>query len=280
MNQVRDGRYARSRPTVVRVTIVHGRDKIMLIKRPVLGLLALVALAYTALMPDPAHAQTPDEIIKRGKVVIAVDTTVPPYGMLDANNQPAGIDVDVANLIGKNLKVPVELVTVNSPGRIPALLSNRVDMVVAIFSITAERALQVSFSIPYAGQSAVLIASRSTSIKGPDDLKGLKVGVTRGALEDGALTQMNPAGMTLLRFDDGPSVAQALLSGQIDAMGGGDYGEIYLRKGAKGEEYEQKFPLRAAHFGIGIRRGNPELLQWLNTFVYQIKNSGELDAIS
>ena len=48
----------------------------------------------------------------------------------------------------------------------------------------------------------------------------------------------------------------------------------------KGEEYEQKFPLRAAHFGIGIRRGNPELLQWLNTFVYQIKNTGELDAIS
>ena len=137
-----------------------------------------------------------------------------------------------------------------------------------------------SFSIPYAGQSAVLIAPKTTSIKGPDDLKSLKVGVTRGALEDGALTQMNPAGMNLLRFDDGPSVSQAMLSGQIDAMGGGDYGEIYLRKGAKGEEYEQKFPLRAAHFGIGIRRGNPELLQWLNTFVYQIKNSGELDAIS
>jgi polar amino acid transport system substrate-binding protein len=200
--------------------------------------------------------------------------------MLDANNQPAGIDVDVANAIGANLKVPVEFVTVNSPGRIPALLSNRVDMVVAIFSITAERALQVSFSIPYAGQSAVLIAAKDKAIKGPEDLKGLKVGVTRGALEDGALTTLNPEGMELLRFDDGPSVAQALLSGQIDAMGGGDYGEIYLRKGAQGEEYEQKFPLRAAHFGIGIRKGNPELLQWLNTFVYQIKNTGELDAIS
>ena len=53
-------------------------------------------------------------------------------------------------------------------------------MVVAIFSITAERALQVAFSIPYAGQSAVLIAPKTASIKGPDDLKGLKVGVTRG----------------------------------------------------------------------------------------------------
>ena len=170
------------------------------------SVLALTAMAIVGLSAEPARAQTVDEIIKRGKVVIAIDTTVPPYGMLDANNQPTGIDVEVANLIGKNLKVPVELVTVNSPGRIPALLSNRVDMVVAIFSITAERALQVSFSIPYAGQSAVLIAPKTANIKGPDDLKNLKVGVTRGALEDGALTQMNPAGMNLLRFDDGPSV--------------------------------------------------------------------------
>ncbi len=252
----------------------------MLIRRVARFLLALAVLAGAGLSANTGQAQTLDEIIKRGKVVIAIDTTVPPYGMMDASNQPTGIDVEVANLIGKNLKVPVEFVTVNSPGRIPALLSNRVDMVIAIFSITAERALQVSFSIPYAGQSAVLIAPKTTNIKGPDDLKGLKVGVTRGALEDGALTQLNPPGMTLLRFDDGPSVAQAMLSGQIDAMGGGDYGEIYLRKGAKGEEFEQKFPLRAAHFGIGIRRGNPDLLQWLNTFVYQIKNSGELDALS
>jgi polar amino acid transport system substrate-binding protein len=257
-----------------------GRKETMRITRLLTGAFALAALVFGALRAEPTLAQTPDEIIKRGKVVIAIDTTVPPYGMLDSNNQPSGIDVEVSNLIGKNLKVPVEFVTVNSPGRIPALLSNRVDMVVAIFSITAERALQVAFSIPYAGQSAVLIAPKTTNIKGPDDLKTLKVGVTRGALEDGALTQLNPAGMTLLRFDDGPSVMQALLSGQIDAMGGGDYGEIYIAKGGKGEEYEQKFPLRAAYFGIGIRRGSAELLQWLNTFVYQIKNNGELDALS
>jgi polar amino acid transport system substrate-binding protein len=246
------------------------------LSRLCLSLLPATFLAFAG----TASAETPDDIIQRGKVVIAIDTTVPPYGMLDASNQPSGIDVDVANAIGKALNVPVEFVTVTSPGRIPALLSNRVDMVVAIFSITPERALQVSFSIPYAGQSAVLIAPKSKEIKGPDDLQNLKVGVTRGALEDGALTALEIPGIEILRFDDGPSTVQAMLSGQIDAMGGGDYGEIYLRKGANGEEFEQKFPLRAAHFGIGIRRGNPELLQWLNTFVYALKNTGELDKIS
>ena len=43
-----------------------------------------LALAATAFLPTSASAQTPDEIIKRGKVVIAIDTTVPPYGMLDS----------------------------------------------------------------------------------------------------------------------------------------------------------------------------------------------------
>ncbi len=54
--------------------------------------------------------------------------------------QPSGFDIDLANLIAKALGVKIEFVTVNSPGRIPALLTNRVDMVVSIFSITAERA--------------------------------------------------------------------------------------------------------------------------------------------
>ena len=47
-----------------------------------------------------------------------------------------------------------------------------------------------------------------------------------------------------------------------------------------GKNYETKLVLRPLHFGIGIRRGNTDLLQWLNTFIYAIKNNGELDAIS
>ena len=136
----------------------------------------------------PARATTTDEIISRGKVIVAIDTTTAPYGMVDESMQPSGFDIEVANLVGKSLGVPVEFVTVTSPGRIPSLLTNRVDMVISIFSITPERALQVAFSIPYAGQSSVVLAPKSVAIKGPEDLVGLKVGVTRGTGEDGLLT--------------------------------------------------------------------------------------------
>jgi len=207
---------------------------------------------------------------------------VPPYGTLDTNMQPSGLDVELSQLIGKSLGVPVEFVTVTSPGRIPALLTKRVDMVVSIFSITAERALQVDFTNPYGGQATVLIAPKGKVIKGPKDLVGLKVGATRGAIEDIVLTQIvkDYPGINYLRFDDGPSCAQAMLSGQIEAMGGGDYGDIYLRKSAGGEEFEQKFVLRPNYFGIGIRKGNPALLHWLNTLLFTMKSDGTLNRLS
>ena len=92
---------------------------------------------FATLATAPARATTTDEIISRGKVIVAIDTTTAPYGMVDATMQPAGFDIEVANLVGKALGVPVEFVTVTSPGRIPSLLTNRVDMVISIFSITA-----------------------------------------------------------------------------------------------------------------------------------------------
>jgi len=71
-----------------------------------------------------------------------------------------------------------------------------------------------------------------------------------------------------------------MLSGQIEAMGGGDYGDIYLRKSAGGEEFEQKFVLRPNYFGIGIRKGNPALLHWLNTLLFTMKSDGTLNRLS
>ena len=244
--------------------------------------LCVAFIAMAALGLAPAKALTTDEIISRGKVIIAIDTTTAPYGMVDTSMEPTGFDIEVANLVGKALGVPVEFVTVTSPGRIPSLLTNRVDMVISIFSITPERALQVAFSIPYAGQSSVVLAPKSLDIKGPEDLVGLKVGVTRGTGEDGLLTAQAEKfpGIEILRFDDYASITQAMLSGQIDAMGGGDYGDMYLQKSVNGEDFEMKYILKSFFFGISVRKDSPELMQWLNTLVYALKNDGTLNDLS
>jgi len=245
-------------------------------------IVASIALMLAALLPGIASAQTVDEIISRGKLIVAIDTTTPPYGFLDADLKPTGFDIEVANKMGEALGVPVEFVTVTSPGRIPALLTKQVDAVISIFSITPQRAIQIDYSIPYAGQSAVVIAPKSTSISGPADLVGKKVGLTRGTGEDGLLTaaaEANP-GIEILRFDDYSSLLQAMVSGQIDAMGGGDYGEIYLKKAQNGDDFEQKYILKTFYFGIGVAKGNDNLRQWINTWLFTLKADGTLDALS
>ena len=251
------------------------------IARGALGLFAAGAALLAS--REEAKAQTVDDLIRKGKLTVAIDTTTAPYASLDTSMQPQGYDIDLARLIAKSLKTDIEFVTVNSPGRIPALLTNRVDMVVSIFSITPERAQQIAFSIPYGGQSSVLLGPKALTVRDVKDLAGKKVAVTRGAMEDIVLTAQAkavPGGFQILRFDDYPSTTQAMLSGQVDAMGGGDFGEIYLKKSAAGDAFEQKFPLHAFHYGIGIRRGNPDLLHWLNTFIYYVKNDGTLNELS
>src|SRR2546423_3158662 len=110
----------------------------MLTRSRVFGLLITMLLGLAPL--GAAQAQTVDETIKRGKVIIGVNTTTPIFGILGKDGQPEGYDPDVARLVGKYLGVPVEFVPVTAANRISFLLSNRIDMIIALFGITPERA--------------------------------------------------------------------------------------------------------------------------------------------
>lgn len=127
--------------------------------RSVAKLLILLAgvLAIVAAQTTTTQAQTIDEIIKRGKVIIGVNTTTPIFGILGKDGQPEGYDPDVARLIGKYLGVQVEFVPVTAANRISFLLTNRIDMIIALFGITPERAQQVWYSMPYGADAAVLV---------------------------------------------------------------------------------------------------------------------------
>jgi polar amino acid transport system substrate-binding protein len=243
--------------------------------------LSVVLALLTLPLARRAAAQNVDEIIKRGKVIVGVNTTTPIFGLVGSDGQPEGYDPDVARLVGKYLGVPVEFVPVTGANRLPFLLTNRVDMVIALFGITPERAQQIWFSMPYATEAATLVAPASRAVKTVDDLAGLRVGVPRGAMQDLILTPQAAAKkINLMRFDDEATALQALISGQIDVVGTGLLVNRTLNRNDPGKNYEVKIVLRPLHFGIGIRRGQIDLLRWLNTFVYTIKNNGELDAIS
>jgi polar amino acid transport system substrate-binding protein len=226
-----------------------------------------------------ARAQTVDEIVSRGTINIGVLVDLPPYGLLNDKQEPDGYDIEVAKLIGQYMGVKVNLVPLTSPNRIPFLLTNKVDILVATFGITPERATQVMFSIPYAAIENVIFAAKDKHIATLDDLKGLRVGVPRGSVQDVLLTKKFGTAVKVARFDDDPSTYQALIAGQVDAVAEtGLTGDEFYAKNPSAN-IERKVILLRQPNGITMRANQWNLHQWMNTFVYFTKNDGELDAL-
>ena len=239
--------------------------------------LALITGAARAQTAAGAGAST-DEIIRRGKILIAIDTNNPPWGMLNADMQPEGIDVAVAQSLAKYMGVQMEIVPVTSQNRIPFIVTGKADLVMATLTITPERALQIWFSDPYAAQESIIMAPAATSITSFEDLKGKKVSVVRGAIQDPMVARLAP-GATLMRFDNDASTIQALVTHQVDATATGFLIPAQTNTLVPGAHYEKKLSLGWQHLAIGMRKGNVDLLRWVNTFVYHTRNNGELAAI-
>ena len=100
--------------------------------------------------------------------------------MLDAQAKETGSDVETARLLAEDMGIPAEIVPVSGANRVPFLLSRKVDMVIASFSITADRKKVIAYSEPYGVIPVVISAPKSAAIKTAADLAGKSIAVARG----------------------------------------------------------------------------------------------------
>jgi polar amino acid transport system substrate-binding protein len=227
----------------------------------------------------PAQSQTSlDTIVKRGKVLIAIDMGSSPYAMTNDKMQPEGSDVEAAQLLAKDLGVELEIVPTTGQGRIPVLLSGKADFTMATFSVTPERAKSIAFSNPYGIIRSVVFGLKSANIKGPQDLVGKKIGVTRGTTQEPQLVASAPPGTEIVRFDDDATSIAALGSGQVDALGTADNRTLVLNKRYP-DKFEIKYDLGLFYYSVGMRRNEPDLLHWVNTWVFVNMHNGKLGQI-
>ena len=243
---------------------------------------AIAALAMAGaltLCATQAFAQSVADIKKKGEITIGMLVDFPPYGTTNAQNEPDGYDADVAKLLAKDWGVKANIVPVTGPNRIPFLLTNKVDLLVASLAITPERAKQVQFSQPYAAATIVLYGKTGTPIKSAADLKGLKVGVARASTQDVAVTKAAPEGTEIRRFDDDASAMQALMSGQVDAIGCSVTVAAQIAKRVPPKTFEDKFTLVQQNMGIAMRPGQEELTKAVNDFVAKNTANGELNKL-
>jgi polar amino acid transport system substrate-binding protein len=239
---------------------------------PLLGSL-MIATCGTASAADN-YMQT---IKDRGTIRVGILVDWPPYDGVDAENKPAGYDADVAKLLADYLGLKLKLVVMTGPNRVPFLLTDKADVLVASLAITPERQKQVQFSNPYSAASMVLLGPSSVHISSPQDFLKYKIGVPRASTTDLGVSKVAPKGTNLRRFDDDASALQAMLVGQIDAVGTSSVIAANVQKRYPGK-YKVLYVVNEQQMAIAMQKNRPELLKTMNAFIAANIANGKLNA--
>jgi polar amino acid transport system substrate-binding protein len=235
---------------------------------------ALLALSLSL----PAYADRLQDILDKGVVRIGVPIDVPPFGFTDENQQPVGLDVDLAGMVAKELGVELELQQITGINRIPFLMTDKVDVVIAVMGATPERAKQIMFTSPYASLYIGVFGPRDLPVTSATTIGDYSVGVPRGTTQDISVTEMAPDA-NIVRFEDDATTAAAFLSGQVDLFGTANILVQDMVKKDPSLDLVNKFVIRTSPAHMGVRHGEFNLLRWLDTFIFYSKMNGNLQQL-
>ncbi|MCJ8299305.1 MAG: transporter substrate-binding domain-containing protein [Pseudomonadales bacterium] len=148
----------------------------------------LSALAATAVMAvslsTNALADKLDDVISEGELRCGVVLDFPPIGYRDADNNPAGFDVDYCRDLATALDVDAKIIPLTWAERLPAIVNNRTDVIFGGTSDSLQRAKTVGFSIPYAIYYAQAIIGKDSGIKTFADMKGKRIAGAVGTVPE------------------------------------------------------------------------------------------------
>ena len=241
-----------------------------------LGLTTLALLAAGGV-----HAQTAlDGIMKSKTIKIAVPTDFPPYGMVGVDLAPQGLDVDMANYIGKQMGVKVELVPVTSANRIAYLQTKKADLVISTLGKNPDREKVIDFTAAYSPFFQAVFGPKTITVKSFADLAGKSISVTRAALEDQELSKVAPAGADIKRFEDNNTTVSAYTAGQVQliATGVSVAGNMMTKNPQLNTEY--KLLLKDSPNFIGVAKGEDKLRLKVNEVIAAAKKNGDIDKMS
>ncbi len=207
--------------------------------------------------------RTLDEIKESGTVKIGVFSDKNPFGYVDDKGEYQGYDIYFGNRIGKDLGVDVEYVSTDAANRVEFLKTGKVDIILANFTVTPERAESVDFALPYMKVALGVVSPDDALITAPEQLNGKKLIVTKGTTAETFFTENYPE-VELVKFDQYTEAYNALLDGRGDAFST-DNTEVLA------------WALQNDGFSVGIEsignldtiapavsKGNETLLNWIN----------------
>ncbi len=261
------------------------REEIM--KKRVLSVLAAGLLAAgllagcggaseTAGGGDAANAQarTLEEIKEDGTVKIGVFSDKNPFGYVDENGEVQGYDVYFAKRIAKDLlgsEDAVEFVYVEAASRVEYLQSAKVDIILANFTVTDERAEKVDFALPYMKVALGIVSPENALITDAEQLNGKTLIVVKGTTAETYFTENYPD-IKLLKFDEYQEAYGALADGRGDAFSTDNTEVLAWAKQNPGFAVGVDSLGNTDTIAPAVQKGNTELLNWLNE---EIESLGE-----
>ncbi len=162
--------------------------------------------------------RTVDEIKESGTLKIGVFSDKNPFGYVDNNGEYQGYDVYFAKRLAQDLGTELELVSVEAANRAEYLITGKVDIILANFTVTEERAEKVDFALPYMKVALGVVSPESAPINSEADLENKKLIVVKGTTAEQFFTENPYNGLELVKFDEYNEAYSALQDGRGDAF--------------------------------------------------------------
>jgi len=248
-----------------------------------------LAVAAGGLRGVPALAQETatgrlKTVLDRGKLVVGTGSTNPPWHYEDQNGQLVGMDIDMAKLLARGLfdltdeqlanrdewSKRVELVVEAADARIPNLQSDKIDIVCQFMTVTALRARQVEFTIPYYREAVTLLLPANSPYNSTKDMAGKKTRIA--ILQNPTAVDMVHRGVAdadVQTFDSVANSVLALDSGRVDATAIDLSTAQYKAKQAPDKYKVGTDSWEPQTYAFAVKPGDQRWLNWVNSCLHE-----------
>ncbi|WP_028236640.1 transporter substrate-binding domain-containing protein [Pseudomonas brassicacearum] len=216
-----------------------------------------------------------DSVLQRGKLIVGTGSTNAPWHFQGADGKLQGFDIDIARMVAKGLfndPEKVEFVVQSADARIPNLLTDKVDMSCQFITVTASRAQQVAFTLPYYREGVGLLLPANSKYKEIEDLKAAGDGVTVAVLQNVYAEELVHQALPKAKVDQYDSVDlmyQAVNSGRADAAATDQSSVKYLMVQNPGRYRSPAYAWSPQTYACAVKRGDQDWLNFVNTTLHE-----------
>ena len=239
-------------------------------------LIALVlALALLLGLTCTAYAGKLEEIQERGTLRAGVSLGGLPLGSRDDNGNPIGFDYEYAVKMAEELGVELEMIETDGDTRIPSLTSDRVDVIFANITGTLQRALVIDFSIPYIITGIRMLAKTESEFESLEDINdsSYTIVVCRGTTSEDLAKELAPEANLMYVTNDN-DIILAVRQGKADVGLADGTAMDYAAMTSNGVLKTCGQLYTSDPICLGIAKGDPDFLNWINMFVSRTISSG------